>query len=60
MSNEDLIKLIIEQELKKEDGVIRNHIQLELDFLTEGDWFREFIKKLIKEILVEEKLRTKR
>ena len=42
-----IVKEIIEQEIKKERGTIREHIQLELHMLTEGDWFNEFVTKLV-------------
>ena len=45
-----IVKEIIEQEIKKERGLIRDHIQLELHMLTEGDWFNEFVTKIIKEV----------
>jgi len=42
-----IVKEIIEQEIKKERGLIREHIQLELHMLTEGDWFNEFVTKIV-------------
>jgi len=45
----EIVKEIIEEEIKKERGLIREHIQLELHMLTEGDWFNEYVTKIIKE-----------
>jgi len=45
----EIVKEIIEEEIKKERGLIREHIQLELYMLTEGDWFNEYVTKIIKE-----------
>tara|TARA_R100001510_G_C7590360_1_gene160286 strand:- start:242 stop:454 length:213 start_codon:yes stop_codon:yes gene_type:complete len=43
----EIVKEIIEEEIKKERGLIREHIQLELHMLTEGDWFNEYVTKIV-------------
>tara|TARA_R110001583_G_scaffold1413_9_gene11318 strand:+ start:213 stop:416 length:204 start_codon:yes stop_codon:yes gene_type:complete len=51
----ELIKKVIEDECRKEEGFLRNWIEFQFDVLTESDFFKMLVEKLVKENLENEK-----
>ena len=47
----ELIKKVIEDECRKQEGFLRNWIEFQFDVLTESDFFKMLVEKLVKESL---------
>lgn len=49
--SDELIKKVIEDECRKQEGFLRNWIEFQFDVLTESDFFKMLVEKLVKESL---------
>ena len=49
--SDELIKKVIEDECRKQEGFLRNWIECQFDVLTESDFFKMLVEKLVKESL---------
>ena len=49
--SDELIKKVIEDECRKQEGFLRNWIEFQFDVLTESDFFKMLVEKLVKETL---------
>ena len=49
--SDELIKKVIEDECRKQEAFLRKCIEFQFDVLTESDFFKMLVEKLVKESL---------